>query len=88
MPGPVSISSPSSREGAGAFSVIDACMIMPNHLHGIVVIGEAMHVGAAHASPLRPGPEHHSLGAIVGSIKSAASRYINRLGATPGPAVW
>jgi putative transposase len=73
---------------------VDAYVVMPNHVHGIVVIGagvqaEAPHVGATHASPLRRGPGHHSLGAIVGSFKSAASRSINRLDPTRGAsAVW
>lgn len=53
---------------------IDSFVIMPNHIHGIVFIHE--NVGATHASPLLPsrGPSPRSLGAIVGSFKSAVSR--------------
>ena len=42
------------------------------------------------ASPLRPavGPPSGSLGAIVGSFKSATAKRINGLGATPGGPVW
>lgn len=62
---------------------LDEFIIMPNHMHGIIEI-----VGAAHASPLRdpkkPGPPQASLGAIVGSFKSAATRIVNEMNGTPG----
>ena len=47
-------------------------------------------VGATHASPLqRPaGPSKRSIGAIVGSYKSAVSKRINALRGTPGVSVW
>jgi len=43
---------------------------------------------ARHASPLRSGPPKRSLGAIVGSFKSACTKRINELRGTPGLAVW
>ena len=60
---------------------LGAYVIMPNHVHGIIIIA---HVGATHAlpqqaSPQQPhGPAPGSLGAIVGSFKSATSRRIGR----------
>jgi len=53
---------------------VDAFVVMPNHIHGIIFL-----VGATHASPLpQPkfphGPKSGSLGAIVGSFKSAVVR--------------
>jgi putative transposase len=63
---------------------LDAFVVMPNHVHGIVVINdEAVEVGARHASPLpqqhRPshGVKPGSLSAIIGSFKSAVSRLIS-----------
>ena len=58
---------------------LEAFVVMPNHIHGIIVInGNDVVVGATHASPLRKksGPTPKSLGAIVGSFKSAAARRI------------
>ena len=79
----------------------DAYVVMPNHVHGIIVIAHAnvgaTHdnvgltrvVGATHASPLRAdGPAKRSLGAIVGSYKSAVSKRVNRTRRTPGAPVW
>ncbi|MDO8617046.1 MAG: transposase [Dehalococcoidia bacterium] len=77
----------------------DAFVIMPNHVHGIVWIVHERGVGARHASPLHPGDAHWpawqprgvppgSLGAIVGSFKSAATKRINEILRTPGEKVW
>ena len=49
-------------------------VVMPNHIHGIVSI---INVGTTHASPLPKltnGPKPGSIGAIVGSFKSATSK--------------
>jgi len=72
------------------FVELGAHVIMPNHVHGIIVIRAdesasngivPQHVGATHASPLpkQPrGPAPRSLGAIVGSFKSAVTHRIGR----------
>ena len=67
----------------------DAWVVMPNHVHGIIVI-VGPPAGATHASPLqRPsGPPKRSIGAIVGSYKSAVSKRINTMRGTPGVSVW
>lgn len=72
------------------FVELGAYVIMPNHVHGIIVIRES--VGARHvcpsgyASSLQNTPPQnpprgtppHSLGTIVGSYKSAVTRRIGR----------
>ncbi|MDI9434259.1 MAG: transposase, partial [Planctomycetota bacterium] len=63
-------------------------VVMPNHVHGIVVIGDGR---ARHASPLpaRPqGPGRRSVGSIVGAYKSSVCRRVNAIGGTPGAALW
>ena len=97
---------------------LDAFVIMPNHVHGILWITEypLPSVGTTHASSQqassqqassqlaapqpaalkeaeeknrRPrGPAPGSLGAVVGSYKSAVSKWINRHRDTPGAPVW
>ncbi|MCL6641864.1 MAG: transposase [Candidatus Bipolaricaulota bacterium] len=73
---------------------LDAFVVMPNHVHGIIVIID-VDVGATHASPLplssdaRPrGPQRQSVSSIVGSFKSAATKHINEYRGTPGAPVW
>ena len=68
------------REVPEHFALVElgAHVVMPNHLHGIIVIHET--VGARHASPLRhwDGVAPRSLGAMVGSFKSAVTRIKRR----------
>jgi putative transposase len=88
-------------------------VVMPNHVHGIIVINEIVgerheEIRARHASPQRASPlpvrppqmerathaspprgtPRGSIGAIVGSYKSAVSKRINQLRHTPGAPVW
>ncbi len=74
---------------------LDTWVVMPNHLHGILVIADPL-VGAQHAAPLPHAPlreprtnvQPRSLGAIVRSFKSAATRRINQVRGTPGIRFW
>jgi REP element-mobilizing transposase RayT len=74
---------------------LDAFVVMPNHVHGVVVIvDDGGVVGARHASPVHNpsqpprGTPPGSLGAIVGSFKSAATKRINELRGTQGTTIW
>ena len=66
---------------------LDAFVVMPNPLHGIL---EIIDVGARRRlAPTRPrGPAPGSIGAIVGQIKSLTHKAINRARGTPGMPVW
>lgn len=71
---------------------LDAWIIMPNHVHGIIVLTDvgAGHVGAG----LRPAPttgkspRRHDLPEIVRAFKSFSAYRINRLRNSPGIPVW
>ena len=103
---------------------LDAFVVMPNHVHGVILIGTDAatddmdgsvsddvdgsvsddvdgSVGATHASPLRArhryahgptrcahGPARRSIGAIVGSYKSAVSRHVHQLHGPRSDLVW
>ncbi len=77
---------------------LDEFVVMPNHVHGIVIIRDEPHpiveaydVGATGRSPLRtarPGPPKRSLGSFIAGFKSAATQRINHLRGTPGLPVW
>jgi putative transposase len=81
--------------------VLDEWVIMPNHLHGIIDlsgnkrpnISVALLIWrgrrrAACPRALTSGPKPNSLGAIIGSFKSATTKRINLLRGTPGQQVW
>lgn len=64
---------------------LDAFTIMPNHVHGIVVIQQ--NVGAGQALPLGAASSAPTLGDIVRVFKSIPAISINRLLSRTGP-VW
>ena len=66
---------------------LDAFVIMPNHIHGIVFINESG-VGATGGSPVRWGPRQYSLASLLSGLKSATTKRINDLRQTPGGLVW
>jgi REP element-mobilizing transposase RayT len=75
---------------------LDAFVVMPNHIRGIIILGDV--VGAtwwvalpgqqvSHAN--RPtGPQSTSLGAIIGQFKSMVTKRINERRGIPGLPVW
>jgi len=72
---------------------IDAFVVMPDHLHGILFFGpdyateiDLYEPRAQQAAPPQVLPG--SLGAVVRSFKSACSRRINMRLGTPGAPVW
>lgn len=75
---------------------LDAFVVMPNHVHGIVVLVGSGAVGATHASPLPDlassgrsrGPRRQSIASIIGSFKSAVTKRINDIRKTAGALVW
>ena len=65
---------------------LDAFVVMPNHIHGIVVIS----VGAIHELPpcQQTGRRRMLLPRIIGYIKMNTAKRINRLRNTSGVSVW
>jgi REP element-mobilizing transposase RayT len=59
--------------------LLDEFVIMPNHIHGIVMIGEA---GS------EPAPTRHGLSEIVRQLKTFSSARINNLRNSHGIPVW
>ncbi len=77
---------------------IDAYVVMPNHVHGIIQIVRTRidernpAVGATPASPHRAiparGPSPSSLGAVVGSFKSGVTRRLHDAGHSVVGPLW
>lgn len=79
---------------------LDDFIIMPDHLHGIIIIDYvADHVGAHGGAPLPEtsksyevrAPLHRnpgSLGSIIAGFKSSVTKHINIIRRKPGEPVW
>ena len=66
---------------------LDLFIVMPNHLHGIVVITHSNGIVGAHGrAPLHRSPR--SLASFIAGFKSVVTRRINRIRGTPGSPVW
>lgn len=82
---------------------LDELILMPNHLHGIIIICDSLGKGEAfaeifkstvdtnlvNASPLRPiGTQQGSLGAIIQNFKSVSTRMVNQKYFEAGNKIW
>jgi REP element-mobilizing transposase RayT len=69
---------------------VDAFVVMPNHIHGIIFIVENI-VGAIHELPLhqsRIQRRRMLLPKVIGYLKMNSSKQINNMRGTPGKRVW
>ncbi len=77
---------------------LDAWTVMPNHLHGIVIIHEndlvSMGRGGSRTAPTASGGDvavpsvRKPLGRLIGAFKTVSTKRINELRGTPGAPVW
>ena len=67
---------------------MDVYVVMPNHIHGILLLLEhpTSTVGAHGRAPLHRSPR--SLGSFIAGFKSVVTRRINQTRGTPGSPVW
>jgi putative transposase len=68
-------------------ATLDTFVIMPNHVHGIIIMEEHDHGEGDHTEEFGR-PVSGSLPTIVRSFKSAVTKRINQLRHTPGGRVW
>ena len=77
---------------------LDEFFIMPNHLHGILLIGDKperdeINSGrGGHPLRVRQGranrPDGKSLGGLIGAFKTVSTKQVNLLRNTPGVPLW
>ena len=78
---------------------LDAYMMMPDHVHGVVFLqcpgrdhgvgaGLARPAGGASDAPTESANDGATLGQVIGAFKSLTTVQINRLRDTPGALVW
>ena len=67
------------------YVVLDQWVIMPNHLHGIIVINNVCR-GGSQTAPTVGAPK--PLGRLIGAFKTVSTKHINQLRNTPGVKIW
>ncbi len=70
---------------------LDEFIIMPNHIHGIIIITEHLNGGGElQFAPTKTEfkSPSNTLGAIIRGYKSAVTKKINIINKTPGKPVW
>lgn len=67
---------------------VDAFVVMPDHIHGIVVIRERLACARLESGGRPKGTAPGSLPAIVQNFKAVSARRINGLRGSPGRRVW
>lgn len=68
----------------------DTFIVMPNHIHGIIIIHD-LSVRAIHESPLQHSPIERRrmlLPKIIGRLKTVSAKRINEMRHTPSVPVW
>jgi REP element-mobilizing transposase RayT len=70
--------------------ILDEYVIMPNHMHGIIIIGGYVDngVGAIHELPLRIKRRAMILPKIIGYFKMNSAKQINQIYNSPGNKIW
>jgi len=74
------------------YVVLDEWVIMPNHLHGIIVITDCR--GGSRTAPTRnvrtrlDQPNRKPLGRLIGAFKTVSTKRINEMHNTPGAKLW
>jgi len=73
------------------YVTLDASVIMPNHLHGIIVIddgGDDARTGDSRIAPTDAPTTRKPLGRLVGAFKTVSTKRINEMRGTPGAVFW
>ena len=65
---------------------LDEYVVMPNHLHGIILIRNTRR-GGSRTAPTE-GSQGKPLGRLVGAFKTVSTKRINDIRGTPGLPVW
>ncbi|MFH1665556.1 MAG: transposase, partial [Candidatus Omnitrophota bacterium] len=66
---------------------LDEFIVMPDHIHGIVIIGDTHNgniQGASRGAPTVRNP----LGQLIGAFKTVSTKQINIIHKTPGTRLW
>ncbi len=64
---------------------MDEWVVMPNHLHGIIILSEPDCRGGSRTAPTK---NRKSIGRLIGAFKTVSTKRLNAMRSTPGVPVW
>ena len=68
------------------YVMLGECVVMPNHLHGIIVLTSK---GGSRTAPTTTAPTKRTpLGRLIGAVKTVSTKEINKQQDTPGIRFW
>ncbi|MDX2212725.1 MAG: transposase [Oculatellaceae cyanobacterium bins.114] len=67
---------------------LDAWVVMPNHLHGIVVLTDNPRRGGSRTAPTENPTKRKPLGRLIGAFKTVSTKQINLLRDRSGVPLW
>ncbi len=70
------------------FVQLDQYVVMPNHLHGIIVIRDDRSRGGSRTAPTSNTSGRKPLGRLIGAFKTVSTKRINEIRVTAGLPVW
>lgn len=73
---------------AHGYILLDEYVVMPNHLHGIIVITDCRRDEQGTPEPTVPTEKRKPLGRLIGAFKTASTNRINRSAAIVGNKIW
>ena len=69
--------------------ILDAFVLMPNHVHGVIILEDGTTgVGAGFKPALPASRRRHGVPEIVRAFKTFSARRINKMRESPGTPVW
>ena len=67
---------------------LDEWRVMPNHVHGILVLTTAVAPGETRGAAGTDDSFRKPLGRLVGAFKTRSTNRVNRMRGTPGAVIW
>ncbi len=67
---------------------LDSWVVMPNHLHGIIVMTDYSRKGDSRIAPTVGDAKRKTLGRLIGAFKTVSTKQINLIRSTPGTTIW
>ena len=70
------------------YVVLDEFVVMPNHLHGLIMITDDTCRGGSRTAPTSPAVRRKPLGRLIGAFKTVSTKRVNLAHGLSGSPLW